>query len=410
MEKVSHFIADKPTELDFPEVIDKATAKVCKNCNNCMKCWVKNYDSTHTALFTLQPTLTEFGAILEEDFPAYFSSNCLKLGALKNQINNLSDKKSIPVREEKAKRLRRDNILYLYKFMPELETKLQKEFEDRDISVSTIIAVENSNGNLEISLNVRTQHPIEEIVALCQAATGRKMRVADLTPNEEGRIHARIVQRPAFEIKVGIAKEGKKGETESGDTYSFSKISENKIVVTLSDGCGHGADALKYSESVATLMKKFLSAGIPKNKAIELTSSVLLLGDNNEKYATADIAIFDVFGGKLELIKLGANSSYIIKRNSEQLERVSSESLPVGVLKKTDTDNYVTDLSSGDYVIMISDGIESPNNLWIRDFLNNKALRDVSAQQLADLIMKQAWKRALVDDDKLVLVSKISRI
>jgi len=410
IEKVSRFIADRPTELDFPEVIDKATGRVCKSCANCTKCWVKNYNATHSALFSIEPTLTEFGAILEEDFPTYFASKCLKLNALKNQINHLGVKKNLIEEKQDITHSRRDNVLYLYKFMPEIENKLQLEFEDRGISVSSVIAVENAYGNLEISLNVRTKHPIEEIVALCQAATGRKMRVSDLTPNEEGRIHARIVQRPSVEIEVGIAKEGKKGESESGDTYSFSKISENKVVITLSDGCGHGRIAAKYSETTATLMKRFLSAGIPKNKAIELVSSVLLLGNNDEKFATADIAIFDVFSGNLELIKLGANASYIIRRNEGQLERISSSSLPIGVFKQTDIDRFVTNLSNGDYCVMLSDGIESPNNLWIKEFLNNPALKNVSAQNLAELIIEEARIKERVEDDRLVIVGKIARI
>jgi len=406
LDKVRYFIANKPEERTFDDVIDRATTKVCKYCKNSTKCWVNNYNSTNSALASLQSTYTEFGAILEEDFPKYFSDNCLKLSSLKNQINQLNNNHSALSNDHSYIR-KRDNVLYLYEFVPEIESRLYSEFHDKGIRVSSIIVVKNSYGNLEISLNVRSEFPIEEIVALCQAVTGRKMRVSELSESKDKRIYAKIVQRPSFEMEIGIALEAKDGNEECGDSFSISKISENKMVVTLSDGCGNGSVASKYSQTTSSLMKIFLEGGIPKNKAIDLVSSVLLLGRDAEKYATADIAIFDIFDGGLEIVKLGANSSYIVQRNEQKLERLSSSSLPVGVFRKTEIDNYKTKLSNGDYVIIMSDGVESPNELWISDFLDNYKLKNAAPQLLADKIIGAAKENTRFDDDKLVIVGRV---
>ena len=410
MDKVRKFILDKePHELSFSEVIDRATLRVCKHCKKCTKCWVENFNSTHNALSTLKSSLTEFGAILDEDFPKHFVERCHKVNLLKNQINGLHAKKSKKHRGNFMPRSK-NNVLYLYEFIPEIESKLYKEFLDKNISVSSIIVVQNSHKHLEISLNIRASHPAEEILSICQAACGRKMRILELTQSDEARIRMRIVQRASFDLEIGVCKESKNGESECGDAYSFTKISDNKTVITVSDGCGHGHVAAKYSEITVELVKKFLAAGVPKNKAIELVNSVLLLGKNTEKFATADIAIFDSYNGYLEILKLGANSSYIIKQNGRKLERISSSSLPVGIFTKTDIDNYNTELVAGDYVIMLSDGIENPNSPWLEDFLSNHALKHAAVQTIANEIIHEATLRHDVDDDKLVVVAKVSSV
>jgi len=408
LDKVRYFIANKPAEPTFDEVIDMAATKVCKHCKKSTDCWVKHYNSTNSALASLQSTYTEFGAILEEDFPKYFSSNCLKLTTLKNQINRNSNNSA--VKNENVKVRKRDNVVYLCEFVPEIEGRLYSEFRDKGISVSSIIVVKNMYNNLEISLNIRSQYPIEEIVALCQAVTGRKMRISEINETKDGRTMAKIVQRPSFDVEIGVAMSAKEGNIECGDSFSISKISENKMVMTLSDGCGNGKIASMYSQTTSSLMRIFLAAGLPKNKAIDLVSSVLLLGKDSEKYATADIAIIDLFNGNLEIVKLGANSSYIVRRNEQKLERISSSSLPVGVTKKTEIDNYKTQITNGDYVIIMSDGVESPNELWVGDFLDNYKLKNAAPQLLADKIIREAKEKNKFDDDRLVIVGKIEKI
>ncbi|MCL2740174.1 MAG: SpoIIE family protein phosphatase [Oscillospiraceae bacterium] len=428
MDKIRKFVPERePKELSFHDVIDRATTRVCRRCKSCTKCWVENYGSMHSALFSLQNSLTEFGAIADADFPQHFSEKCHRVGAIKNRINQIYAKDAMC---EKSLRHRlsamppplsrggehhstpqpKSHVYYLYDFMPEIEAKLLREFEDKGISVSSIVVVQNANRHLEISLNIRANHPVEEIVSICQAVCGHKMRVQEFNETEQNRLRLRIVQRASFDIEIGVSKEAAKGEATCGDAYSFTKVSDNKTVITISDGCGHGWIAAKYSEVTVDLVKRFLAAGVPKNKALELVNSVLLLGKNVDKFATADIAIFDSFSGMLEIVKLGANSSYIVRASERKLDRVSSSSLPVGIFTETDIDNYETRLMSGDYVIMLSDGIENPGAPWLGDFLDDPTYRHAGVQVLADRIMREAKGRRDTEDDRLVVVAKVVNI
>jgi len=116
--------------------------------------------------------------------------------------------------------------------------------------------------------------------------------------------------------------------------------------------------------------------------------------------------------GILETIKMGACSTYI-KRDKEDIDLVSSSSLPVGILSDIKLDRKTVKIKDGDYIIMVSDGILDAgknNNMgdnWLIYFL--KSIETTNPKEIANLILDRALEiqGGVVDDDMTVLVTKV---
>jgi stage II sporulation protein E len=271
---------------------------------------------------------------------------------------------------------------------------------------------------LEIEVTLRQPSPSETILAICAQTTGYNLRIAEIvgetnamgatspTPSAS-RHRIRIIQKPKFNLNLGISSQSAIPGEKCGDSYSFTKPNDGTYVLTLSDGMGNGNVAAQYSGATVELIERFLHAGLSKSSAINLVNSVLMLGKNTETFATIDISIINLFSGRMEFVKLGAGSSYIIRRRVGEIERISSTSLPAGILGVTDIETLSTTITSGDYIIMISDGVENAQNLWLANFLSNATIKNT--QKLADEIIEKSkiMNESENADDKLALVIEI---
>ncbi|MDR1101405.1 MAG: SpoIIE family protein phosphatase [Clostridiales bacterium] len=209
-----------------------------------------------------------------------------------------------------------------------------------------------------------------------------------------------------FDVNLGVCRKSAKPGEQCGDNYSFTKTSnDNKAVLTLSDGMGTGDTASRYSGAAVELMEMFLHAGLSKNSAFGLVNSVLMLGDD-ETFATIDVAIIDLITGQAEFIKMGANTGYIAQQNGGRTEvkTLLSSSLPAGILRVVDAESSTCHVDAGDYVIMMSDGVESPQNAWVKGFLYGTFAERTDPQSLAEAIVKNAPDTR---DDMLVVVCEI---
>ena len=66
------------------------------------------------------------------------------------------------------------------------------------------------------------------------------------------------------------------------------------------------------------------------------------------------MSVFDLYTGQCEFVKAGASTTYI--KRGEKVERISSTSLPIGVVQYLEIETTKKQLQSGDFVIMVTDG------------------------------------------------------
>ena len=212
-------------------------------------------------------------------------------------------------------------------------------------------------------------------------------------------------------IQIGIAKTTKTDSSMSGDTSIQTKLEDGKYLLAISDGMGSGKDARQSSKLAISMLEKLLSSGFDKDTSLRLINSTLSTINQDDMYATLDIAIFDLYSGNLEFIKNGACPTYA--KNKKDVEILKSVSLPTGIINDIDLVVYDKDLQDEDIIVMCSDGIiesttEFTNKeLWVKFLLEEIETDD--AQKIADIILKEAIDNGYgkINDDMTVIVAKI---
>ena len=141
---------------------------------------------------------------------------------------------------------------------------------------------------------------------------------------------------------------------------------------------------------------------------MELINS--LVSGKNESFSTLDICTVDKYTGKAEFIKIGAVSTFILKRKG--VEILKSNTLPVGILENVDTKIYEKRVEKGDVIVMMTDGIfeagkSGENEYKFIEMLEKR--EKTTAEKTAKKIMETALEmgKNKITDDMTVLVANI---
>jgi len=359
--------------------IDQISDKVCKKCKRNTECWVDNYDRTYDVIAKTENVMQEFGASLTDDFPVYFRQECANFEGIKSIANN-TIKKEPEVRDIKiAGGINVD-------FMPEFEEKVGEILKREGVPYSEIIATKDEYGRVSIDVNLRRNLDIPYIEKLFTNVEAKNFMIIRSKKINDNRMFCRLMEKENYDVKIGASTAIINADEPSGDSYAYTRTKSGHVIISLSDGQGMGKKASKYSLTAIDLMNKFLSGGISKEMSVYLTNKVLKI-DDGDMFATIDVCILDLFSGSLELIKLGANTTYIYRSKTKEIENYESHSLPVGILEKVDIQVDKLKIEKGDIIVMSSDGVEGPQKLWIEEYLmrnvkNFKDIQDASEEML----------------------------
>ncbi|SFQ42421.1 Stage II sporulation protein E (SpoIIE) [Lachnospiraceae bacterium XBB1006] len=164
-----------------------------------------------------------------------------------------------------------------------------------------------------------------------------------------------LAQRGRFQVRYFVTGvSGEKGEP-CGDNFSVVRSEQGKTTLMLSDGMGRGQKACRQSESVLELIEELLEAGFETKDALTMTNGCLASKNDEGFTATVDVCEFDGFTGEALFYKMGATSSFLIRKN--QVEELTKGGLPVGAFVQTEITPLRRKLYDGDYLVMVSDGV-----------------------------------------------------
>ena len=183
-------------------------------------------------------------------------------------------------------------------------------------------------------------------------------------------------------------------------------------MLAISDGMGSGRETKKSSEQALRMLENMLLSGFDKTTSLDLINTSLI-SKNNEIFATLDIAIIDLYLGTIEFIKSGACPTYI--KNKKKVQIIKSNSLPTGMIDENVLDTFDKDITSGDIMVMCSDGILDSNieyknkELWLKYMLED--IETTNTQKIADLILNEAIDNnfGLPKDDMSIVVCKFRK-
>lgn len=229
--------------------------------------------------------------------------------------------------------------------------------------------------------------------------------------NQEASIGTRLnfLSDDKFVMAIGNSEITKTNSRISGDSFLSIKLKDGKYLVAISDGMGSGEEARQSSSKALKMLENLLLSGFDKKTSLELINSSLI-NQNEEIFATLDIAIIDLYKGNVELIKSGACPTYIKSKNSVQV--IKANSLPAGIINESSLQSFDRDISSGEILLMCSDGILDSNveyknkELWVKYLLED--IETNNTKKIADLVLNEAIDNGYgtAKDDMSVVVCK----
>ncbi len=311
---------------------------------------------------------------------------------------------------------------YAYRPMSERKYKrLAKILKESGIQLKSLCELEHEDGHREISLTMRMAAEkytrfgeqesisVEDVADFLSVAMNVRLRAAKnaplyLTPEWST---CYFLEEPKFQLLTGSARAVKETERISGDNYSFYEGEDGKMTVILSDGMGSGEKACRDSERVIELTERLLEAGFRKEAAIQMINGALASSGQEENMSTLDVCDMNLYTGECEFIKVGAACTYI--KRGRLVDRLSSQSFPLGVFGQLEPEVMYRTLESGDYVIMLSDGVLDALSQGIGEDvmpeiigrMNYSSPGEIANQLLAYCL---AQSKGQVRDDMTVLV------
>ena len=215
-----------------------------------------------------------------------------------------------------------------------------------------------------------------------------------------------------MEVSIGYASLAADAEG-CGDTAVSCSLPGGRRAVILSDGMGRGSAAAAESQAVVRLLRRLLKEGMHVNLAIE-TVNRHMEQEKNEVFATLDLVILDLERGMAVFYKQAAAPSFAV--HGGRLMRIQQPALPVGIVPAVKLARVTLQLSPGDTIILMSDGIyDSGRRSWVGRYLASliddemESGRCYGPRQLAERILREAIRqdRGRTADDATVAVVRL---
>lgn len=420
------------TKEELEEMFEKVTDKVCRNCENREMCLGEKRVYTYQAMHEILCAAVEYGAELNIELKRKLKSQCILAPRfLRETLEVFENAKEILMwnnrmvqnREGYAGQLKSFAKMIQYTtreldagiFEDEhMEKRLKTRLKKAGIRMLSAVFYMTPQGKYEIHLTVKAMKgqsvSTRELVRLVGDSVGREMMPGRGERPVIGEDYCTVacMEGARFHTLQGVARIGKGCEKISGDTFLMTELPGGKQGIALSDGMGSGEDAFRESSMVVEMLEELLGAGFPVKTAIQMMNTALVIGREEVRFCTVDVTLFDLYEGTCEFVKAGAAATFL-KRQGE-VEIIRSATLPIGVLQDIEIDTETRRLESGDYVIMVTDGVMDALPAGEQDVLMCTFIQDtdiLNPRELAHHILGRVleWSGEVPLDDMTVLVA-----
>ena len=362
---------------ELRNMMQDMSCQVCMHCENRDKCMGQSALTKPETLNVLARA-QEDGTLVLEQMPMEFTSECihpdwflmetnhsLKMAqAVMSCENKLAQNRQLLAGQmEQVGKLMEElaqDIDEVEEASRELEQVIVKELWKVRVKAEDVAVYRDKTGRYQVHMNASTVRgrlvTSREVAEVLQDVLGKYFRGAKgghLVVPRTGTDMV-FVEEAALYAVTGVARAAKDGEEVSGDVFSCQMLPGGELLMALSDGMGSGEDAYAQSQMVMELLEQMAEAGFSQISALKLINS-LYMPEAEGGYATADMVIVDMYQGECQFVKNGAAATWI--RRGEEMFRIEGQALPVGVVKEAEPYLEKTKIYSGDYVIMMTDGV-----------------------------------------------------
>ena len=407
--------------------------KICMSCDQCAICWQEDTSPMYELFFRLFHSIEKRGSA-EEELHRELADCCPWSASIIEEAvgvfekaklnlawyNRLLENRGIIAEQLDAMAYIMEDCATEYKDVSRQESKLlssvKYRLKERGITASEIRLYERQNGKLSLQMRAASKWgncvPVKELAKGISQGLRRDMvpgkYIRSLIGKEENFLT--FEEDTLYHALQGVARLTRDGAQVSGDSFSFLELEGGECVMALSDGMGSGINACKESEMVIELIEKFLEAGFRKETAIRMMNSAMVIQGEEGMFPTVDLAAIDLYTGICDFYKIGAAATFI--KRGEEVECISSGSLPAGIFQQLEIEKTSRQLKDGDFVVQVTDGVLDDLHVPVPEDAMQEILETVETNNPGQMA-KQILERILlftagkVPDDMTVLVAGI---
>lgn len=240
------------------------------------------------------------------------------------------------------------------------QKQIVRALSGEGILVQDIFLLRGQEDKLEVSISLCTKKDtsvtIEEIGDYLSVLLDVRLVPEKRNPYFVGKdmVNLYFEEEPLFCCMTAAATAIKENETVSGDCHSFFE-QDDAMTMILSDGVGSGDIAAKDASRIVDLTEQILDAGLGERMAAQILNSMVSTEGGEIHMATLDLCRINLKNGECSFVKAGAASAFI--KRGDQVERIDSDTLPLGLMAGEEERETTRQLSGGDMVILVSDGV-----------------------------------------------------
>lgn len=423
-------VSDKLRNLyspSFSVVCENVEKEVCNNCGLKTYCYEHRQGVTRDDFFRLEELLESQGIISENDVEDAFVKNCCKKGEIARSMNlNYREYLSALEAQRRVSDVR-GVVAGQFSGVSDILSDLSDEFKntmrcDTDSSERIISALSalgaipveciclvSDGGRMSVELELSSKGDSKlskgTIMREVSKCCGRRFDLPTVTC-EGDRIRAALCEMPVYDVEIGsdqhIANNGKL----CGDCLDYFNDGFGKTYALVCDGMGTGGRAAVDGNMAVSVMGRLLRSGLSADSSLQIVNSALMVKSEDESLSTLDLTGVDLYTGKVTLKKAGAPATFVRKNGRVMVREMPS--LPVGILNGVKFSSDTVNLSSGDMVVMVSDGVITGDEKWLEKLI--RSWNEGSTQELARAVVDEAIKRRgnSPDDDITALAIRIT--
>lgn len=421
-------VAQRLRELYSPTfewVCENVAKEVCANCGLKMYCFEHRKGVTRDDFYRLEEVLEAQGKVNEKDVGEVFLKNCCKKGEIahsmnKNYRNYLSameaQRRVADVRGVVAGQFSGISDI-LSDLAVEFKNTMKCDTESSDRIISALrelgaipvecICLISDGGRMSVELELSSKSKkiskgtvMREVSRCC----GRRFDLPTVS-DEGNRIRIAMCEMPVYDVEIGsdqhIANNGKL----CGDCLEYFNDGFGKTYAVVCDGMGTGGRAAVDGNMAVSVMGRLLRSGLSADSSLQIVNSALMIKSEDESLSTLDVTSVDLYTGRVTLRKAGAPVTYI--RKGSRVIAKEMPSLPAGILNGIKFSTDTLNLSTGDMIVMVSDGVVTGDEKWLERLI--RTWNEGSTQELARAVVEEAMKRRSEsnDDDITALAIRI---
>ena len=434
-------IFHRPDALHLRDITDEAFSSVCTGCRNREVCYGSHYNRILEANAKITSTLHTKGYARREDIDTPIDW-CIRCDRIFSRVNDLCSKYT----EELIKNQKVDafasnyeevNAVLLdaissddgeYECDTEAGEKIFEYLSSLGFEVSGVVVCGKRSKRVTVRgllMNEKVSgERADSIADTVSKIIGEQMSGPTFEVSNDG-TDMIFVSKPKYSVVCSHGRraafeelvlfgddetkeavnpfdesEKEKRDELCGDATGAFITKNSYFYSMICDGMGSGRDAALCAGICASFAEKMLFAGNRADITLRMLNNFLRSenSDNSKECSVAiDLFELDLMRGVASFIKSGAVPTYILREG--KVYKVSSRTMPIGIIKTPDIKISKFDMKSGDIVVMMSDGCVSDDedSLWLTQMLCEMKIGDDNeafADELRDKILYTAKLKA----------------